>query len=93
MCNRVHTGHGLRRITKGAADENAKVFGDDRGFFFESFNQAKFETAIGRHETFVQDSHVWNDPTIGIQWPIDGEPVLSVKDQQGKSVAEAEPFA
>ena len=24
-----------------------KVFGDDRGFFFESFNQAKFEVAIG----------------------------------------------
>jgi dTDP-4-dehydrorhamnose 3,5-epimerase len=35
----------------------------------------------------------WNDPTIGIQWPIDGEPVLSAKDQQGKSLAEAEPFA
>jgi dTDP-4-dehydrorhamnose 3,5-epimerase len=34
-----------------------KVFGDDRGFFFESFNQAKFEAAIGRHATFVQDNH------------------------------------
>ncbi len=34
-----------------------KVFGDDRGFFFESFNQAKFEAAIGRHVTFVQDNH------------------------------------
>jgi dTDP-4-dehydrorhamnose 3,5-epimerase len=35
----------------------------------------------------------WNDPGIGIQWPIDGEPVLSAKDQQGKPLAEAEPFA
>jgi len=34
-----------------------KVFGDDRGFFFESFTQAKFEMAIGRHVTFVQDNH------------------------------------
>jgi dTDP-4-dehydrorhamnose 3,5-epimerase len=34
-----------------------KVFGDDRGFFLESFNQAKFEAAIGRHVTFVQDNH------------------------------------
>ena len=34
-----------------------KVFGDDRGFLFESFNQAKFEAAIGRHVTFVQDNH------------------------------------
>jgi len=34
-----------------------KVFGDDRGFFFESFNQAKFESAIGRQVQFVQDNH------------------------------------
>jgi dTDP-4-dehydrorhamnose 3,5-epimerase len=165
-----------------------KVFGDNRGLFFESFNQVKFEAAIGRHVTFVQDNHsrsvrnvlrglhyqiqqpqgklvrvvqgevfdvvvdirqssptfgrwvgeilsaenkrqmwvpegfahgfvvvsdtaeclykttayyapeherciAWNDPTIGIQWPINGEPVLSAKDQQGKSLAGAEHFA
>ena len=34
-----------------------KVFGDERGFFFESFNQAKFEAAIGRQVAFVQDNH------------------------------------
>lgn len=34
-----------------------KVFGDERGFFFESFNQAQFEAAIGRHVAFVQDNH------------------------------------
>lgn len=33
------------------------VFGDDRGFFYESFNQAKFEAAVGRHVSFVQDNH------------------------------------
>jgi dTDP-4-dehydrorhamnose 3,5-epimerase len=33
------------------------VFADDRGFFFESFNQAKFEAAIGRSAAFVQDNH------------------------------------
>lgn len=164
-----------------------KVFGDDRGFFFESFNHARFEAAIGRSVTFVQDNHscsikhvlrglhyqirqpqgklvrvvrgevfdvavdirrssptfgqwvgqilsaenkrqlwipegfahgfvvlsdtaeclykttdyyaseherciVWNDPAIGIQWPSDGAPVLSVKDLQGTSLAEAECF-
>ncbi len=34
-----------------------RVFGDERGFFFESFNQAKFEQAISRQVTFVQDNH------------------------------------
>jgi len=34
-----------------------KVFGDDRGFFFESFNHARFEEAIGREVAFVQDNH------------------------------------
>jgi dTDP-4-dehydrorhamnose 3,5-epimerase len=34
-----------------------KVFGDQRGFFFESFNQKAFETAIGHSVIFVQDNH------------------------------------
>lgn len=34
-----------------------KVFGDDRGFFYESFNQARFEDAVGRRVNFVQDNH------------------------------------
>lgn len=34
-----------------------KVFGDDRGFFFESFNQAQFDAAVGRSVSFVQDNH------------------------------------
>lgn len=34
-----------------------RVFGDERGFFLESFNQAQFEKAIGRPVQFVQDNH------------------------------------
>jgi dTDP-4-dehydrorhamnose 3,5-epimerase len=34
-----------------------KVFADDRGFFFESFNQRVFEAAVGGPVTFVQDNH------------------------------------
>jgi dTDP-4-dehydrorhamnose 3,5-epimerase len=34
-----------------------KVFGDDRGFFFESFNQRAFGEASGIHPNFVQDNH------------------------------------
>jgi dTDP-4-dehydrorhamnose 3,5-epimerase len=34
-----------------------KVFGDTRGFFYESFNQAAFLDAIGFNLSFVQDNH------------------------------------
>ena len=33
------------------------VFGDERGFFYESYNQKKFEAATGLTPTFVQDNH------------------------------------
>ncbi|EFE23680.1 dTDP-4-dehydrorhamnose 3,5-epimerase [Edwardsiella tarda ATCC 23685] len=34
-----------------------KVFGDDRGFFFESFSMKVFNEAVGRQVEFVQDNH------------------------------------
>jgi dTDP-4-dehydrorhamnose 3,5-epimerase len=37
-------------------------------------------------------SILWNDPTIGIQWPDAGAPILSPKDLAGKSLVNAEVF-
>jgi dTDP-4-dehydrorhamnose 3,5-epimerase len=37
-------------------------------------------------------SLLWNDPAIGIEWPIDAAPQLAAKDQAGKLLAEAEVF-
>jgi len=34
-----------------------KVFGDERGFFLESFNQKAFDAAVGGTAHFVQDNH------------------------------------
>ncbi len=34
-----------------------KVYGDDRGWFFESFNEKDFSDAVGQHINFVQDNH------------------------------------
>lgn len=34
-----------------------KVFSDDRGWFFESFNEKDFSTAVGKKVNFVQDNH------------------------------------
>ncbi|MEK0434561.1 MAG: hypothetical protein RL369_610 [Pseudomonadota bacterium] len=165
-----------------------KVFGDSRGFFFESFNQRQFEQLTGFVPSFVQDNHsrsargvlrglhyqiqqpqgklvrviagevfdvcvdmrrssptfgksvcvslsaenhrqlwippgfahgflvtsesadfvykttdyyapeheravLWNDPTLAIAWPLQGEPLLSVKDKAGIPLAQAETFA
>ena len=165
-----------------------KVFGDDRGFFFESFNSRQFAELIGRNVDFVQDNHsrsaknvlrglhyqiqqpqgklvrvvqgtvfdvavdirrssptfgqhvgvelsaknkrmfwvpegfahgfvvlsdtaeflykttnywapefersiAWNDPALGILWPIQGKPTLSAKDQQALPLAKAELFS
>jgi len=165
-----------------------KVFGDARGFFFESFNQKAFNEATGLNETFVQDNHsrsakgvlrglhyqiqhpqgklvrvtqgevfdvavdlrrgsphfgqwvgvvlsadnkrqlwippgfahgfvvtsesaeflykttdywypeherslLWKDPSVGVEWPISGDPQLAAKDAAGKTLQEAEVFA
>ena len=164
-----------------------KVFGDARGFFYESFNQKAFNQATGLNLSFVQDNHsssakgvlrglhyqiqqpqgklvrvvrgtvfdvavdirkgwptfgqwvgielsednhkqhwipagfahgflvtsesaeflykstdyyspeherciAWNDPALGIQWPLTASPSLSAKDQQGLALCEAETF-
>jgi dTDP-4-dehydrorhamnose 3,5-epimerase len=41
------------------------------------------------HERCVR----WNDPQIGIEWPIDGDPTMAAKDAQGRALADAEVFA
>ena len=38
-------------------------------------------------------SLMWNDPSIAIDWPVDGAPTLSGKDAAGKLLAEADLFA
>lgn len=163
------------------------VFGDERGFFFESFSQRRFDEALQIQTSFVQDNHsrsvggvlrglhyqitspqgklvrvvsgeifdvavdirrnsptfgawvaemlsaenkkqmwipegfahgflvtsesaeviykttdyydgkgersiAWNDPTLGIQWPLKGEPVLSAKDKVAVPFESAELF-
>jgi dTDP-4-dehydrorhamnose 3,5-epimerase len=36
---------------------------------------------------------LWNDPAIGIRWPLDGDPILSDKDRAGLLLADAETYA
>ena len=41
-----------------------KVFGDDRGFFYESYNQQRFADATGVSATFVQDNHSRSEKNV-----------------------------
>lgn len=36
---------------------------------------------------------LWNDPDLGIQWPFEGQPLTSAKDEKGVSFKDAEVFA
>jgi len=57
-----------------------KVFGDERGFFLESFNQQDFEETIGKSVDFVQDNHSCSQKGVlrGLHYQI--------KHSQGKIV-------
>ena len=171
----------------GAFTIEPRVFGDDRGFFFESFNEKMFKEKTGFEARFVQDNHsrseknvlrglhyqiqqpqgklvrvvigevldvavdirkssptfgqwvsclltaenkrqfwippgfahgfvvlsetadflykttdyyapqyeraiLWNDPDLAIDWQIQGEPILSAKDQAANSLKDAEVY-
>lgn len=36
---------------------------------------------------------LWNDPALGIRWPLQGEPILAERDRRGVSLSSAETFA
>ena len=57
-----------------------KLFGDERGFFYESFNQKAFDAATGLNHSFVQDNH--SKSTKGVLRGLH----YQVKHPQGKLV-------
>lgn len=63
-----------------------KVFGDERGFFFESFNQRKFDELIGRRVEFVQDNHSRSVRNVlrGLHYQIQHPQGKLVRAVQGK---------
>ena len=62
-----------------------KVFGDDRGFFFESFNRRKFAELTGRDVDFVQDNHSRsaNNVLRGLHYQIQSPQAKLVRVVQG----------
>ena len=78
------------QITKTAIPDvliiEPKVFGDARGFFFESFNQQAFDAAVGKHYDFVQDNHSKSSQGVlrGLHYQIEQAQGKLVRVAQGR---------
>ena len=61
------------------------VFADDRGCFFESFNQRAFEAAVGDPVNFVQDNHSFSRKNVlrGLHYQVDHPQGKLVRVVQG----------
>ncbi len=67
-----------------------------RGFAHGFLVLSKFAEVVYKATDFYAPQHerciAWNDPTIGIGWPLTVDPILSPKDRAGVTLAEAETF-
>jgi len=63
-----------------------KVFGDDRGFFLESYNQQMFSAATGLNVNFVQDNHSRSAKNVlrGLHYQIEQPQGKLVRVTQGE---------
>jgi dTDP-4-dehydrorhamnose 3,5-epimerase len=59
------------------------VLSDSADFLYETSDYY-----APRHERCV----LWNDPDIGVEWPLTGEPVLTDRDRAGRRLRDADIF-
>lgn len=67
--------------------------GFGHGFYVVSETAEFFYKTTDFYAAAAERTILWNDPQIGIDWPLDGEPLLAEKDRKGVRLAEAEVFA
>jgi dTDP-4-dehydrorhamnose 3,5-epimerase len=70
----LHTPGGL--VIEGPLLITPRVFGDDRGFFYESWNQRRFDDAVGTPTSFSQDNHSRSCRGVlrGLHYQLEPEP-------------------
>lgn len=77
--------------------ENRKMLWIPAGFAHGFLVTSEFAEVIYKANDFYAPAHerslLWNDPAIGIEWPLEGEPTLSAKDAAGIPLAGAETYA
>ena len=64
------------RVIEGPLLITPQMFGDERGFFFESWNQSRFDEAVGCPTTFSQDNHSRSSRGVlrGLHYQLEPEP-------------------
>ncbi|WP_437205191.1 dTDP-4-dehydrorhamnose 3,5-epimerase [Planctomicrobium sp. SH664] len=62
------------------------------GFYVLSETADVFYKCTDFYHPEQERTLLWNDPQVGIVWPLAGDPVLSEKDQNGKPLTAAEHF-
>lgn len=76
--------------------ENRKMLWIPPGFAHGFLVMSEFAEVAYKASDFYAPEHerslLWNDPAIGIEWPLEDEPTLSAKDAAGVPLSEAETY-
>lgn len=79
------------------SEENRRMLWIPPGFAHGFLVLSDYADFLYKTTDFYAPEHerciAWNDPAIGIAWPLEGEPVLSAKDRAGEALARAEVYA
>lgn len=84
-------------VTVRLSAENMRQLWIPEGFAHGYLVLSEYAEVIYKTTDYWAPEHerclAWNDPTLAIDWPLQGEPILSARDQRGESFASAETFA
>ena len=77
--------------------ENKRMAWVPPGFAHGFYVTSEFAEVLYKATDYYAPEHerslLWNDPAIGVDWPLSGEPLLSEKDRKGLLLSAAEVFA
>jgi dTDP-4-dehydrorhamnose 3,5-epimerase len=86
-----------RWVGKELSEDNNRQLWIPPGFAHGFFVLSEIADVLYRTTDYYAPQHehclIWNDPNIGIDWPLDCEPLLSPKDRSGLSLVKAEVFS
>ena len=78
-------------------EENKRMLWIPPGFAHGFLVLSDYADFLYKTTDFYAPEHerclLWNDPEVGIAWPLQGEPILSAKDKVGRTLAQAEVYA